>query len=138
MAVPASDRRGAEASYWAATRAPRYSLVFALPLFLLYEGLAAALAGSGGTVGVRNAADVVLKTPFVMFSGGRGSLAGTLIGALLLGNTFVNILASAVATAVFEPRLGEHGVFIVTAIMTTFVLVFADRIELSLKMRIAA
>lgn len=49
--------------------------MFALPLFLLYEGLAAALAGSGGTVGVRNAADVVLKTPFVMFSGGRGSLA---------------------------------------------------------------
>jgi hypothetical protein len=41
----------------------------------LYEGLAAALAGSPGTAGVRNAADVVLKTPFVFMSGTRGSLA---------------------------------------------------------------
>jgi len=62
-------------SYWAASRAPRYSLVFALPLFLLYEGLAAALAGTPGAAGVRNAADVALKTPFLLFSGARGSLA---------------------------------------------------------------
>jgi membrane protease YdiL (CAAX protease family) len=50
-------------------------LLFALPLLLLYEGLAAALAGAPGTAGVRNAADVVLKTPFVFMSGTRGSLA---------------------------------------------------------------
>ena len=62
-------------SYWAATRAPRYSLVFALPLFLLYEGLAAALGGAPGTASVRNAADVALKTPFFLLSGARGSLA---------------------------------------------------------------
>jgi hypothetical protein len=49
--------------------------LFALPLLLLYEGLAAALAGTPGAAGVRNAADVVLKTPFVFFSGTRGSLA---------------------------------------------------------------
>lgn len=62
-------------SYWATSRAPRYSLVFALPLFLLYEGLAAALAGTPGASQVRNAADVALKTPFLIFSGARGSLA---------------------------------------------------------------
>ena len=62
-------------SYWKASRAPRYSLVFALPLFLLYEGLSAALAGSAGAASVRNAADVALKTPFLIFAGTRGSLA---------------------------------------------------------------
>ncbi len=49
-----------------------------------------------------------------------------LIGALLLGNTFINILASALATSVFESRLGEHAVFIVSGLMTVFVLVFAE------------
>ena len=63
------------ASYWSASRAPRYSLIFALPLFLLYEALAATLAGGPGTSHVRNAADVALKTPFLMFAGARGSLA---------------------------------------------------------------
>lgn len=48
--------------------------MFALPLFLLYEALAASLASAPGA-GVRNAADVLLKTPFLMFSGTRGSLA---------------------------------------------------------------
>ena len=61
--------------YWDVSRAPRYSLLFALPLFLLYEGLAAALAGTADSAQVRNAADVVLKTPFVIFSGPRGSMA---------------------------------------------------------------
>lgn len=62
-------------SYWTASRAPRYSLLFVLPLFLLYEGLAAALGSAPGVAHVRNAADVALKTPFVMLSGSRGSLA---------------------------------------------------------------
>jgi hypothetical protein len=73
LAAPATSAR--VGSYWAASRAPRYSLVFALPLFLLYEGLAAALAGTPGAASVRNAADVALKTPFLLFSGARGSLA---------------------------------------------------------------
>lgn len=62
-------------TYWRASRAPRYSVLFALPLFLLYEALAAALSGSPGVAHVRNAADVALKTPFLLFSGARGSLA---------------------------------------------------------------
>jgi hypothetical protein len=69
------DARGAITSYWSATRAPRYSLVFALPLFLLYEALAGSLSEMPGASGVRNAADVILKTPFLIFAGARGSLA---------------------------------------------------------------
>lgn len=75
MAAPGASRRIVPGSYWAASRAPRYSLVLALPLFLLYEGLAASLAGTPGAASVRNAADVALKTPFFLFSGARGSLA---------------------------------------------------------------
>lgn len=71
----AAQAGSAATAYWDRSRAPRYSLLFALPLLLLYEGLAAALAGAPGTAGVRNAADVVLKTPFVFMTGTRGSLA---------------------------------------------------------------
>lgn len=49
-----------------------------------------------------------------------------LIGALLLGNTFVNILSSSIATYVLEERFGHNAVVIVTAIMTAFVLIFAE------------
>jgi hypothetical protein len=59
--------------YWSVSRAPRYSLLFVLPLFVLYEALASALAAPG-VESVRNAADVVLKTPFMLFSGARGSM----------------------------------------------------------------
>ena len=72
MTAPATSPAG---SYWAASRAPRYSLVFVIPLFLLYEALAAALAGVPGTASVRNAADVLLKSPFLAFAGPRGSMA---------------------------------------------------------------
>jgi len=67
--------------YLARSRAPRYSLVFALPLLLLYEGLSAALTGSA-IEGVRNGADVLLKTLFLAL-GGRDGLY--VFGALLLG-----------------------------------------------------
>lgn len=49
-----------------------------------------------------------------------------LIGALLLGNTFVNILASSMATSVLQDRFGDQAVAIVTAIMTAIVLIFAE------------
>ena len=74
MAALASER-AALRGYWTKTRAPRYSLIFALPLFLLYEALAAAYAGTPGIQSVRNAADVLLKTPFFLFTGTRGSAA---------------------------------------------------------------
>jgi Mg2+/Co2+ transporter CorB len=49
-----------------------------------------------------------------------------MIGALLLGNTFVNILASSLATAVFEDKLGHKAVVIVTVAMTLAILIFAE------------
>ncbi|TWI81829.1 Mg2+/Co2+ transporter CorB [Roseibium hamelinense] len=49
-----------------------------------------------------------------------------LIGALLLGNNLVNILASALATTVFLHLFGEAGVAIATLVMTALVLIFAE------------
>ncbi|GIX17520.1 MAG: membrane protein [Rhodothalassiaceae bacterium] len=49
-----------------------------------------------------------------------------LIGAILLGNNLVNILASALATRSFLLLVGEAGVAYVTLVMTALVLVFAE------------
>jgi len=50
-----------------------------------------------------------------------------LIGAILLGNNLVNILASALMTSLFVSLMpGPYGVAIATAIMTVLVLVFAE------------
>src|ERR1700761_2845822 len=49
-----------------------------------------------------------------------------LIGALLLGNTFINILASSLMTSALETRLGPRAVAITTAIMTAVILIFAE------------
>ena len=49
-----------------------------------------------------------------------------LIGALLLGNTFINILASAVATSVALQYFGTSGVVIATVAMTGIILIFTD------------
>lgn len=49
-----------------------------------------------------------------------------MIGALLLGNNLVNILASALATAVLIRLVGEAGVVYATLVMTLLVLIFAE------------
>lgn len=50
-----------------------------------------------------------------------------LIGAILLGNNLVNILASALATTLFASLLpGAAGVAVATAVMTILVLIFAE------------
>ncbi len=49
-----------------------------------------------------------------------------LIGAILLGNNLVNILASALATSLFLSIMGDEGVYIATAVMTALVLIFAE------------
>jgi hypothetical protein len=69
------------ATYWRAAREPRYSLLFALPLLALYEGLSLALSHSAVS-GIRNGADVLLKVIFVGFGGRNGLIA---FGALMLG-----------------------------------------------------
>jgi hypothetical protein len=59
-------------------------LLFALPLLLLYEGMAALLPTSE-TQGVRNGADVMLKSVFVLVAGARGPL---IFEVLLIGVCF--------------------------------------------------
>jgi Mg2+/Co2+ transporter CorB len=49
-----------------------------------------------------------------------------LIGALLLGNNLVNILASSLATSLLLTVFGESGVAIATVVMTALVLVFSE------------
>jgi hypothetical protein len=57
-------------SYWQLSRAPRYSLLFALPLLLFYQVLAVLL--THGTRSVRNGADVILQSLFVAIAGSWG------------------------------------------------------------------
>lgn len=105
--LPSSRR-----TYWHDARAPRYSLTFAVPLFVLYEGLAAALHGVSG--GLRNGADVLLKTPFSMAFGARGPLV------------FVGLLAAICGWLVIRDRRKGpiHG--------GTFGLMFAESFVLAL------
>ena len=71
-------------SYWSASRAPRHSLLFALPLLVLYEVLAFALSGS--ELGeVRNGADVLLKSVFIALGGRYGVTAFSVVLAGIAG-----------------------------------------------------
>jgi Mg2+/Co2+ transporter CorB len=49
-----------------------------------------------------------------------------LLGLILLGNNFVNILASALATIIALRLLGEAGIAIATGLLTFVVLIFAE------------
>jgi hypothetical protein len=57
-------------SYWRASRAPRYSLLFALPLLVFYQVLAVLL--SHGERSIRNGADVILQSLFTAVAGAWG------------------------------------------------------------------
>lgn len=54
--------------YWEVSRSPRYSLLFALPLLVLYEEFVALLS-HGATGGVRNGADVLLQQAVYAIAG---------------------------------------------------------------------
>jgi hypothetical protein len=58
-------------SYFAMSRSPRYSVLFALPLLLAYEGLAALLYRPGKGE-LRNGADVILRSAFSAVAGRHG------------------------------------------------------------------
>ncbi len=67
-------------------------------------------------------------------SGNRGAVLASkllerpdrLIGLILLGNNFVNILASAIATIIALRTLGEAGIAVATGLLTLVILVFAE------------
>jgi hypothetical protein len=78
--------RGGVRSYWEESRSHRYSLLFALPLLLLYELLEAVapVRVTGGVV--RNGADVLLTALFTSLLGPRGPMV---FMALVIGVALV-------------------------------------------------
>ena len=82
--------------YLSASREARYSVTFALPLLLLYEGLTGLLPASA-LGDVRNGADVLLKTVFVALGGRNGVTAfGVLLLVRAQGNATIPGLLAAV------------------------------------------
>jgi hypothetical protein len=77
----------APSGYWQLARTPRYDLVFALPLLLLYELLAFSLSHDA-IAGVRNGADVLLKSLFITMGGRWGLVA---FGAILVGGGAIRV-----------------------------------------------
>lgn len=59
-------------NYWQVSRAPRYSLLLALPLLVLYQVLAALTPAGPGGMGIRNGADVALESLFIWLAGAWG------------------------------------------------------------------
>lgn len=55
-----------------------------------------------------------------------------MIGAVLLGNTFINILTSSLATSQLEHRFGPQAVAITTAVMTVVILIFVETLPKTL------
>lgn len=82
---------GGGQGYYLASRAPRYSLFFALPLLLGYEAMAFALPQSE-TRGVRNGAEVIFRLFFDAVGGPWGNI--------LFGATVIGIAAWLIATDV--------------------------------------
>lgn len=72
--MPPAPSLGGSRSYWQLSRSHRYSLIFALPLLVLYELLEAVspVRAQGGVI--RNGADVVLTSLFTLLFGVRGPL----------------------------------------------------------------
>jgi len=96
-------------SYFAVSRSHRYSILFALPLLLGYEALAAALARPGHAE-LRNGADAILRGAFTAVAGARGALI-FMAAVILLGVGLVvrDLRASRdrIRPAVFLGMLGE-------------------------------
>jgi hypothetical protein len=88
-------------SYWRAARAPRYSLTFAFPLLAAYELLAFVLSRDALT-GVRNGADVLLKSLFVGLGGRYGLIA---FGMALVGTAGVLVWRDRQRSGPMEARV---------------------------------
>jgi Mg2+/Co2+ transporter CorB len=108
-----------DAAFWATVAA----ILFLLLMSAFFSGSETALtAASRGKL--RSQADRGS-------AGAEAALAVTedrerLIGAVLLGNNVVNILAASLATALFTRFFGESGVALATLVMTALVLVFSE------------
>lgn len=83
MATLAASAPVRKATYFNVSRAPRYSILFALPLLLGYEALAALLAQPGKGE-LRNGADALLRAAFTAVAGQYGG-AIFMAAIILLG-----------------------------------------------------
>jgi Mg2+/Co2+ transporter CorB len=106
-------------------------------LALSLAAIFALLVMSGFFAGSETALTAVSKARMHHLAAEEGSTAARhvntligdrerLIGALLLGNTFVNILSSAIATSLALMYFDENGVVIATFAMTAIILVFGE------------
>lgn len=71
-----------KSQYYADSRSPRYAVLFAAPLLVGYE-VSAWLLSSPSAPGVRNGADVLLKSLFAQFGGRTGVVAFEVLLALV-------------------------------------------------------
>ena len=100
--------RGEARTYWTLSRSHRYSLLFALPLLLLYELLEAVspVRAQGGVI--RNGADVMLTSLFTFLLGPRGPLV---FMALVIGVSLWLIRrdrsAGPLRSGIFAAMIGE-------------------------------
>src|SRR5213594_1475546 len=95
-------------SYWQLSRAPRYSLLFALPLLVFYQVLAVLLAH--GERSVRNGADVILQGLFAAVAGAWGPplfMACLIAAGLWLVVRDVRSHGARLRATVFLAMLGE-------------------------------
>jgi len=82
--MPSTPQASPRQSYWNLSRSPRYSLTFALPLLAMYEVLALAV-NQGEGLGIRNGADVLLRTVAATIFGAWGPpLFGAAVALILL------------------------------------------------------
>ena len=120
-------------TYWHTSRAPRYSLLFALPLLIMYQILAALAPAPGGpgALAVRNGADVILQSIFIWVAGvwgpplfmlciiavgawiiakdlraHRGGLTPTVFGGMLLESVALSLVFGVVVGALTFALLG--------------------------------
>lgn len=107
-----------------------------IPLGVLYGILALLILVSGFFSGSETALMTInrYRLRHLAKSGNKGAILASkllehpdrLIGLILLGNNFVNILASAIATVIALRTLGEAGIAVATGILTLVILVFAE------------
>ena len=102
-------------TYVSLVRRPRYDLLFALPLLVAYELLAFGLS-QDAIAGVRNGADVVLKSIFIA-AGGRWGLA--VFGVVLVGGGAIRVIQDIRANGPPEGRvfLGMTGEAVAYALL---------------------
>lgn len=118
-------------TYWQASRAPRYSLLFALPLLIIYQVLALIVPPGPSGVGVRNGADVLLEAVFIWIAGvwgprlfmvcligigawliakdiraNRGSVSPAVIGGMLLESVCLSLIFGVVVGGLTAALLG--------------------------------